>query len=408
MKWIRFLSAFIVTVGISYPLFAAAETGHKTGGVTQSEGPNGGTLLSRDDFALEITIFEQGVAPEMRIYAYHDNMLIKPESISINVVLNRLGGDQDRLTFIPEQSYFVSEQVVVEPHSFDVLITANYRNSEYSWSYESHDGRTEISDRMITRSGIETAIAQPRLLTFSDQLFGVIAVPEDQVYQLNAPYPSMVKTVHVQVGDQVSKGQTLVTLSNIATLQSYSLKSPGNGEVTARRVNAGARVEQSVVLEVTDLSTVWVEMSAFPESIEKLAIGQPVTVADMHQHESVQTTLSYISPTMTGGHIARARAEIANADGHWRPGMHIKAQVEVARRQVPLAVRLEALQSFGDMPVVFARFGNQFEVRMVELGDKTENYVEVLGGLKAGTEYVTENSFVIKADILKDGASHDH
>jgi cobalt-zinc-cadmium efflux system membrane fusion protein len=60
------------------------------------------------------------------------------------------------------------------------------------------------------------------------------------------------------------------------------------------------------------------------------------------------------------------------------------------------------------MPVVFAKYGNTFEVRMVELGESNGEYVEVLSGIKPGTEYVTENSFLLKADVLKDGASHDH
>jgi len=32
----------------------------------------------------------------------------------------------------------------------------------------------------------------------------------------------------------------------------------------------------------------------------------------------------------------------------------------------------------------------------------------VLGGLEPGTTFVTENSYLIKADIEKSGASHDH
>ncbi|CAN8142740.1 hypothetical protein THIOSC15_730015 [uncultured Thiomicrorhabdus sp.] len=45
---------------------------------------------------------------------------------------------------------------------------------------------------------------------------------------------------------------------------------------------------------------------------------------------------------------------------------------------------------------------------MLELGEEDENYIEVLGGIEPGTEYATENSFLVKADALKDGASHDH
>jgi len=210
------------------------------------------------------------------------------------------------------------------------------------------------------------------------------------------------------VGEQVKKGQRLLTLTNTDTLQRYSVKSPTSGEVTERFVNQGDRADGRVLLEVVDLSTVWVEMSAFPESIEKLAVGQPVTVRDLHQHEAATGTITYVAPHMTGGHIARTRAVIDNPDGHWRPGMHINADIQIASRQVPLAIKASALQSFREMPVVFAKYGNEFEVRMVELGENNGDTIEVLGGLKPGTEYVTGNSFLIKADILKDGASHDH
>jgi cobalt-zinc-cadmium efflux system membrane fusion protein len=45
---------------------------------------------------------------------------------------------------------------------------------------------------------------------------------------------------------------------------------------------------------------------------------------------------------------------------------------------------------------------------MVELGRQDKDYIEVLGGLNPGTEYVTNNSYLLKAEVLKDGASHDH
>ena len=131
-------------------------------------------------------------------------------------------------------------------------------------------------------------------------------------------------------------------------------------------------------------------------------------MADLHQQRQAQSQLQFIAPEMTEGHIARVRAVLDNADGQWRPGMHITADVIVAEHQAALAVRKDAIQSFRDMAVVFARYGNTFEVRMLETGLEDDVYVEVLGGLKAGTEYATQNSYLLKADVEKDGASHDH
>jgi cobalt-zinc-cadmium efflux system membrane fusion protein len=388
---------------------AVLASGEDSGHATPPEGPHGGRLLSDDrGLALEITIFEQGISPEMRVFAYRDNQPLDPSELSLTVQLDRLGGAVDQLEFTTEQDYLVSEGVVTEPHSFDVSIKASSEGQNYQWQYDTHEGRTEISKRQQQLAGLATERAGPMTLAFADSLFGVIAPVAERVFRVNAPYPGIVESVHVNIGDKVSKGQKVLTLRNTQTLQSYAVNSPADGEVTARLVNAGDRGDGGPLLEITDLSQVWVELSAFPENIEKLALGQPVTVYDLHHHEVVQSTISYIAPVMTGGHIARARATIPNPDGHWRPGMHLKADVETARRDVPLAIRNSALQTFRGMPVVFARYGNTFEVRMVELGAATDEYSEVLGGLEPGTEYVTANSFLIKADVLKDGASHDH
>jgi cobalt-zinc-cadmium efflux system membrane fusion protein len=66
------------------------------------------------------------------------------------------------------------------------------------------------------------------------------------------------------------------------------------------------------------------------------------------------------------------------------------------------------LQGFRDFTVVYAKVGDQYEVRMLELGREDSQWIEVLGGIEVGTTYVTENSYIIKADIEKSGASHDH
>ena len=86
----------------------------------------------------------------------------------------------------------------------------------------------------------------------------------------------------------------------------------------------------------------------------------------------------------------------------------VTAAAEVARRDVPLAVKTAGLQPFRDFTVVFEKVENTYEVRMLELGERQGEWAEVLGGIEPGARYVTENSYLIKADIEKSGASHDH
>jgi cobalt-zinc-cadmium efflux system membrane fusion protein len=71
-------------------------------------------------------------------------------------------------------------------------------------------------------------------------------------------------------------------------------------------------------------------------------------------------------------------------------------------------VRTRALQRFRDFTVVYMKAGETYEVRMLQLGRQTSEWTEVLGGLEPGTEYVTDNAFLIRADVEKSGATHDH
>jgi cobalt-zinc-cadmium efflux system membrane fusion protein len=88
--------------------------------------------------------------------------------------------------------------------------------------------------------------------------------------------------------------------------------------------------------------------------------------------------------------------------------MALRGRVIVNAVTVPLAVRTEAIQPFRDFKVVYANFGQDYEVRMLKLGRSTPEWTEVLSGIKPGTRYVTKGSFLVRADVEKSGAAHDH
>lgn len=395
---------------INASVFAAGGHGHDAATHDEPpEGPHGGRMLESEQLNLELTIFESGIPPEMRVYAYQPGgTAIDPAQVEMTVTLNRTGGEQDLIDFMPEDDYLLGDQEVAEPHSFEVEITASYQGKDYHWHFESYEGRAKITDRLLALSGVSTEAAGPKTLTMTNTVYGIISKAEDRVFHIHAPYPGIVQSVLVETGDRVKKGQRLLTVRNQQTLQTYSVTSPSAGEVTMRPVKQGDHTDMGTLVEISDLSKVWVEMSMFPQDIESISKGMKVKVSDLHGEHAAETELDYLSPQMTGGHIARARATLANPDGNWRPGMHVIASVVTEQVDVPLAVKRSALQTYRDMPVVFARFGNVFEVRMVQLGRQDDDYVEVIGGLKAGTDYVTQNSYLLKAEVLKDGASHSH
>lgn len=377
-----------------------------------AKGPHGGRLFIKDQFAVEVSIYETGVEPELRLYFYQDGKPMPTTAlhatIQANVTLNRLGEVAETIHFTPELDYLLGDKIIREPHSFAVEVAVRYQEKSYNWHYDAFEGRTVLSERSVAKAGIELAQVGPGQIRTQLHLFGVVAAIPEQQYQVGAAYSGIVQNMEVKVGDQVKKGQLLAQLQNPATLKNYSISAPASGEVTATFVNVGSKVSEQPILEISDLSSVYVEMSAFPGDTEQLKTGDIFEVKDLHGHQSAQSSIRYIAPQMTGGHIARARGVIANNDGYWRPGMHVKTDVTVATIDAPMVIKQSALQQWNGKTVIFIRVGDTFEIRMPVLGRADDTQVEVLSGVPAGASYATRNSFILKADVLKSEASHDH
>ena len=410
---IRFLLA-----GVFASLLAACGDSSPTPGTEEhhgapaaaefERGPHRGRMLRDGDFAIEVTIFETGVPPQFRLYAYANGKPIKPGEVVPTVELSRLDGEVNRFTFQPEGDYLAGSGAVLEPHSFDVKVSARYAGKTHDWSYASYEGRTTIPAAIADEAGIAIEVAGPAVIHDRVPLVGNIALNADRHADIKARFPGIVRAVQVQQGDHVRRGQTLVVVEGNESMRSYPVVAPFDGTVLARTTNIGDVAGDNTLVELADLTDVWVELHAVGRDATRLAPGQRVRLESATGNAQAETVIQTLLPLSTRGQSVVARAKLQNPEGHWRPGMTVSANVTVSERQVPLAVQESGLQRFRDFTVVFVRIGDAYEVRMLELGARDGENVEVLGGLKPGTSYVAEQSYLIKADIEKSGASHDH
>ena len=160
---------------------------------------------------------------------------------------------------------------------------------------------------------------------------------------------------------------------------------------------------------ISDPQATTVVFNVFPRDLAFVRPGQRVTIETLDGQPVADSTLSgYLPEGNAEAGTALMRASLPNRDGRWRAGMALHGRVVVNAVTVPLAVRTGALQPFRDFTVVFANYGEDYEVRMLELGRKSPEWTEVLSGLKPGTPYAAKGAFLIRADIEKSGASHDH
>ncbi len=169
----------VLVVGLSLTAFVlrkakpsahvSSEGGHGAEAAEAAKGPHGGRLLSEGDFAAEVSIFERGVPPEFRVFFYDKAKPIDPGDVKLTIDLHRFGGRVDQIGFAKREDYLLGDKEVVEPHSFDVKVTAGYKDKSYRWEYDSYEGRTTMSPEAVKSSGIvvEAATCSSRSVTIS-------------------------------------------------------------------------------------------------------------------------------------------------------------------------------------------------------------------------------------------------
>jgi len=372
------------------------------------KGPHRGRLLTDGGFMLELSIFETGVPPEFRVWVTEQDQTVKPDDVDLNITLTRLGGRTDNIGFKPQGDFLRGDTVIYEPHSFVVSIEATHNGKNYRWQYDNFEGRTKISPEVAEAFEVETLIAGPVVLQETVTVYGRIVANTERVRKISARFDGVIQSVYPSLGDTIKKGQPLAKIESNESLKSYTVKAPISGVITQRDANPGEQTDGRQLFTITDTSSVWVDLSVFPADRERVHAGTPVTIHAATGVQSVESMIDRVNVLAEVNQTVMARAVLDNTDGQFLPGTYVTAEVAVGTHKVPLAVKRTGLQAFRDFTVVFAQFGDEYEVRMLELGRQDREWVEVLGGLEPGTRYVSENSYLIKADIEKSGASHDH
>ena len=384
----------------------AAEHGEEA---EPAKGPHNGRLLKDGDFAVEMTIFEDGQEPQFRVYPTKDDKPVDPRSVQLTVTLKRLGGETNTFAFKAEKDYLAGQGVVKEPHSFDVQVVAVENGKRHVWRYASPEGRTKITAAAAKAGGVEIATAGPATIGEARELFGTVQLATTARSEIRGQFPGRIVSATKAVGDYVQRGQLLARIESSESLQTYPVYSTASGVVAERNGNPGDVTFDRALYVITDPAQTTVVFNIFPKDLGAIQPGMAVQIETMDGTPIAAARLGdYLPDGNAEAGTALVRAVVPNGGGRLRPGMALRGRVTINAVQVPLAVRTEALQRFRDFTVVFANYGEEYEVRMLQLGRKSPEWTEVLAGLKPGTPYVAKGAFLIRADVEKSGASHDH
>lgn len=272
-----------------------------------------------------------------------------------------------------------------------------------------HAEALKLTPEARKAAGLVIAAAGPATLVETLPLYGVVKPNAERVRSVTARFPGVVRSVAVKLGDSVRQGQALATVESNESLQVYTVSSPQAGVVTERFTNPGEQAATQPLFTVADLSTVWVELSLFPRDRGRVKVGQIVRVQTADGGPAGDGRIVFVSPLSSSAtQSLNARVQLDNSDASWSPGLYVQAQVAIGESQLALAVPAAAVQELEGGTSVFVDDADGLEPHVVKTGRSDGRVVEIVEGLKAGDMVVGEGSFVLKAELGKGEAEHEH
>ena len=408
MNVLKSLTSFVFCIifALSTSFVYANETEQSE--VTE-KGPQGGYVLKEGSLSLELLIFERAMPPHFRAYLYKEGKAVVADKAQLKVELTRFNGKKEELTFKPIEQFLQSNQVIAEPHSFDVSVQLEFEGKQYKWHYTNYLGRVKIVGDILESAHIQVTIAQSQTIKTQLNVVGKIAPNRDTLTPIYARYPGIIKSITKNLGDEVTKGESLVTIESNESLQNYTITAPMAGTVVQKNATTGELAQTTKpIYELANLANVWADFTLYRKEAPLVKQGMEVIVTGDEGKPKSTSTLSYIAPLgIEDSQTTLARAVLTNNDRIWLPGMYVNGAIIIKEKAVPVAIHLSALQQMKGKEVVFVQQGDYFEATPVILGEKDDEWAEVLSGLEAGQRYVYENSFFIKAELGKSEASEE-
>src|SRR6266851_1311388 len=185
---------------------------------------------------------------------------------------------------------------------------------------------------------------------------------------------------------------------------------PISGVITSRAANLGQVVAMGQeLLSVTDLSQVWVVGDLYEQNFKSVRVGSEAAITTpSYPGLTLRGRVSYIDPRVDPqARTAKARIEVPNSDGRLRLGMYVTVSFTTPGGST-LVVPRSAVQAVGDRQVVFVPVEGEegkFIQRQIRVGEPIGDNYPVLAGLRPGDVVVTEGSFFLRAESLRNSPS---
>jgi membrane fusion protein, copper/silver efflux system len=323
------------------------------------------------------------------------------------------------------------------------------QTEQVEMSKEEHQavGQVTLSPTKQVLANVSTSTAMKMSLEKEIRAVGEIAYAEQNFRQISTRFPGRIDKLYLTYeGQQVKKGEPVADVYSpeaISAQQEYllakqsksaellqqskeklllwgftesqlkeldelgtvkntlTLHSPISGTVLKKNIQQQQYVSAGENLfDVADLSTVWMYADVYEYEIQGVKVGQMVeTMSDTYPDKTFTGRITFVSPTVDpSSRTVRIRAEIDNGSAELRLDMFINAAIKTKLPE-SIVVPLTAVLSTGTRQVVCVQKDSGiFEPRVVKIGERSNEYVQIIEGIHEGETIVTSGGYLIDSE----------
>ena len=196
----------------------------------------------------------------------------------------------------------------------------------------------------------------------------------------------------------------------------YILKAPISGVISKKDLVMGENVQSaSQLFTIDQLDQLWLEFIVPNAEIVGLSPNQKIEFKSLQTdkiYKAVIQTLNIEADAQTGR--LQVRAKVQSSTAELRPNLMVNVLLQQHSDSTALRILQSAVQNVDGKNVIFVatQQGQQVEFHptRIKLGQssKDSQYIEVLSGLNQGQKYAAQGSFLLKSELEKGEASHEH
>jgi len=295
---------------------------------------------------------------------------------------------------------------------------------------------------------VETIVVGSQSSGSSLNLSGRLEMNQDNISSISANFKARIEKLYVnEEGEQVNKGQVIAELYapeiqilkeelELATrqenemllksvtrkIQNYELsvrdvqsledgrlklRASTSGVISTIDVKQGDNVKAGQnLISIADLSSLWAILDVYESDLNRIKKGDELTIRIPNEDNETGEVV-FVSPVLnTNSRTANARVVITNTNRNLKPGIFITAELANPESQPTsnqaLMVPKSAVLWTGKRSVVYQQLENEngvyFKMIEVETGSSLSDEVEILSGLKAGDEIVSQGVFSVDSE----------